>query len=183
LRNQIYTYVLGNYYVYIRTVETEYYKPMYGRAICSGDIESKSGETPIVAKARAFALVRVCRQIYVEASPMVCALNTFRTDDPYALLRRMVRGQFEAIRTLHIYDPVRVEWWWGRHYEIPSLKATFPSLKRLVVDRRRYKYVGLLALESSVVDYLRRAAKEGVKIFQMVRWRGEKHDVMEPLHV
>jgi hypothetical protein len=183
LRNQIYTYVLGNYYVYIRTVETQYYKPMYGRAICSGDIESKSGETPVIAKARAFALVRVCRQIYVEASPMICSLNTFRTDDLYALLRRMVRGQFEAIQTIHIYDPVRVEWWQSFSCQIPSLKAEFPSLRRLVVDRRRSKYVGLLALESSVVDYLRRAAKEDVKIFQIVRWRGEEHDVMEPLHV
>jgi hypothetical protein len=63
-------------------------------------MRSALNNNPKLSQARAFALIGVCRQIYVEASPLIFSLNTFRTDDPNGLLRRMLRGQFEAVRTI-----------------------------------------------------------------------------------
>jgi hypothetical protein len=89
----------------VRCNESGSFVGFYTASQISG-MRNALNNNPKLSQARAFALIGVCRQIYVEASPLICSLNTFRTDDPNGLLRRMLRGQFEAVRTIQLYDVV-----------------------------------------------------------------------------
>jgi hypothetical protein len=132
-------------------------------------IRNALNNNPKPSQARAFAVLGVCRQIYVEASPLICSLNTFRTDDPNGLLSRMLRGQFEAVRTIQLYNVVSEDWWAGIWIQIPSLRATFLMLKLLKFDRALIRPYRLRPLKPSSADYLRRAAAEGVEIVYKIR--------------
>jgi hypothetical protein len=140
--------VLGKNYIYVLSedAEREHY-PRFGpsrRMPKSGEvqpIESNPRDSTKKLTGRTTALVRVCRQIYFEATPLVYSLNTFRTDDTDLLLRRMeYQHRLDSVHAIQISDEVNEDWWIKNFSRSRPLKVMFPNLKQFVIREETFEF-------------------------------------------
>jgi hypothetical protein len=124
----------------------------------------------------AFALVRVCRQTYVEAAPMICALNTlvisyascgtWTTSQLSGSHTRMAAGEKDAVRAVKIEQKQVLLWFYG--LGTGCVGDMFPNAERLVLNRRQIEdvlgYWSVTAGCGTAVDLVKLHERKGLEI-------------------